>query len=158
MFCSGCGKGLSEGAKFCAACGVQVAAVVQTNIEVSRTTETSFLKNAYDSASHSIIDAASAAKNFGGKVAVHVGDLNGDGKVDADDYKIAADKAKQIVSAASDEAVKLGKSAMQSDLVKDAVAGAVVGGAIASIVPVIGTVAGAAVGASLGAYKNFTKN
>lgn len=86
-----------------------------------------------------------------------IGDLNGDGKVDIEDAKIAAEWAKKTANAAGDEAVKLGKHAMQSDMVKDAAAGATVGAAIAVPVPVIGPLAGAAIGAGLGMYKNIIK-
>lgn len=89
--------------------------------------------------------------------AVLVGDLNGDGKVDHKDAKIAADWAKNHASAVGDEAVRIGKEAMQSDMVKDAAAGAAVGAAIAIPIPVIGPFAGAAIGAGLGVYKNIMK-
>ena len=52
--------------------------------------------------------------------ALLVGDLNGDGKVDHEDAKIAADWAKKKTNMVVDEAVKLGKEAMRSDMVKDA--------------------------------------
>lgn len=103
-------------------------------------------------------------KNLVGKIkgtlsatALLVGDLNGDGKVDHEDAKIAADWAKNRASAFGDEAVKLGKEAMRSDMVKDAAAGAAVGAVIAVPVPVIGPIAGAAIGAGLGVYKNIIK-
>lgn len=103
-------------------------------------------------------------KNFAGKVkeaisttAILVGDLNGDGKVDHEDAKIAAEWAKKNASAAGNEAARIGKEAMQSEMVKDAAAGAAVGAAIAIPVPVIGPLAGAAIGAGLGVYKNILK-
>ncbi len=103
-------------------------------------------------------------KNWAGKIkevisttANLVGDLNGDGKVDYEDAKIAADWAKKRASAFGEEAVKIGKEAMQSDVVKDAAAGAAVGAVIAVPVPVIGPLAGAAIGAGLGVYKNIIK-
>lgn len=88
---------------------------------------------------------------------VLVGDLNGDGKVDHEDAKIAAEWAKTRASVAVDEAGKIGKEAMHSDMVKDAAAGAAVGAVVAIPVPVIGPLAGAAIGAGLGVYKNITK-
>ncbi len=103
-------------------------------------------------------------KNLAGKIkeaisttAVLVGDLNGDGKVDHEDAKIAAEWAKNRASAVGDEAVKIGKEAMRSEMVKDAAAGAAVGAAIAIPIPVIGPFAGAAIGAGLGVYKNIIK-
>lgn len=153
MFCSNCGKEITDGAKFCANCGVQVGAVILTTSEA----KPSFLKSAFDSAGQSVKSAATSAKNIGGLVTHQIGDLNGDGKIDAEDFKIAVGRAKQIACAVGDETVKLGKSAMQSNLVKEAAAGALVGGAIASVVPVLGTATGAVVGATLAAYKNITK-
>ncbi len=103
-------------------------------------------------------------KNFGGKVknaitstAVLVGDLNGDGKVDEEDARIAAEWAKNTASSVGSEAARLGKEAIRSDLAKDAASGAAIGAAIAVPIPVLGPIAGAAIGAGLGAYKNFTK-
>lgn len=103
-------------------------------------------------------------RNLAGKVketisttAVLVGDLSGDGKIDHEDAKIAAEWAKKRACAVGDEAVKIGKEAMHSEMVKDAAAGAAVGAAIAIPVPVIGPFAGAAIGAGLGVYKNILK-
>jgi len=153
MFCSSCGEGLLDGAKFCAHCGIQAGVVMQPTGK----SEKPSLRAAYNSASQTARRTANIAKNIGGMVATQIGDLNGDGKIDAEDFKIAAARAKQFASAACDETMKLGKSTLQSDLVKEASAGAVVGAVIAVPVPVIGPVAGAVVGASLGAYKHFTK-
>jgi hypothetical protein len=89
--------------------------------------------------------------------AVLVGDLNGDGKVDHEDTKIAVDWTKKRANEVGDEAVKIAKETMQSDMVKDAAAGAAIGAAIAIPVPVIGPLAGAAIGAGLGVYKNIIK-
>jgi hypothetical protein len=157
MFCSSCGKELLDCAKFCAHCGIQAGVVSQPINESPDRHETSFLRGAYNSASQSVSEATTAAKNLGGMLAHQIGDLNNDGKIDAEDYKIAAAKTKQLASTAVHEATKLGKSAMQSDLAKEASAGAIVGAVIAVPVPVIGPVVGATIGASLGAYKHFTK-
>ncbi|MDF1551896.1 MAG: SHOCT domain-containing protein [Deferrisomatales bacterium] len=91
------------------------------------------------------------------KTAVLVGDLNGDGKVDEEDARIAAEWAKKTAASVGDEAGKLGKMAMQSDLAKDAATGAGIGAVVAIPVPVIGPMAGAAIGAGIGVYKNLTK-
>lgn len=98
-------------------------------------------------------NAAKAAVN---KTAVHLGDLNGDGKVDEQDARIAAEWAKKQAVSLGNEAARLGKEAVRSDLAKDAAAGAVVGAAIAIPVPVIGPMAGAAIGATIGTYRNLT--
>lgn len=71
--------------------------------------------------------------------------------------KIATANAKKFAIAATDEAGRLGKAALQSDLAKDTVSAAAVRAVIAVRVPLIGPVLGATVGAILGAYKNFTK-
>jgi hypothetical protein len=102
-------------------------------------------------------NVAKKTKEAVSSVALHVGDLNGDGKIDHEDAKIAADWAKKSATAVGDEAVKLGKEALKSDMVKDAAAGAAVGAAVAIPVPLIGPVAGAAIGAGVGVYKNLTK-
>lgn len=101
--------------------------------------------------------AAGSAAEMAQSTVVLVGDLNGDGMVDFEDAKIAFAWAKKTGAAAADEAGKLGKEAMRSDLAKDAAAGAAIGAVVAIPVPIIGPMAGAAIGAGLGVYKNFTK-
>ena len=100
---------------------------------------------------------AGKAKDAVTSTAVLVGDLNGDGKVDEEDARIAADWAKKTASAIGDEAGRLGKEAMRSDMAKDAATGAAIGAVVAIPVPIIGPMAGAAIGAGLGVYKNLTK-
>ena len=100
---------------------------------------------------------AEKASNAVSSAAVLVGDLNGDGKVDEEDVRIAAEWAKKKASSISDEVGRLGKEALRSDMAKDAAAGAAVGAAVAVPVPVIGPIAGAAIGAGVGVYKNLTK-
>jgi hypothetical protein len=98
-----------------------------------------------------------ALGNVAATTALLVGDLNGDGKVDIEDAKIALAKAKQIASSVADESIKLGKEVMQSELVKDVTPYAAIGAAIAVPIPIVGPVIGAAFGAVLGLYKNATK-
>lgn len=100
---------------------------------------------------------AGKAKDAVASTAVLVGDLNGDGKVDEEDARIAANWAKKTASAIGDEAGRLGKEAMRSDMAKDAATGAAIGAVVAIPVPIIGPMAGAAIGAGLGVYKNLTK-
>ncbi len=97
-----------------------------------------------------------AAKDVVTKTAVHLGDLNGDGRVDEEDARIASEWAKKQAVALGNEAARIGKEVARSDLGKDVTAGAVVGAVIAIPIPVIGPVAGAAIGATLGAYRSLT--
>ena len=86
-----------------------------------------------------------------------VGDLNGDGKVNDEDLKIAVAKCKEITKAVADEAGVLAKEVAKSDLVKDVASGAAVGAVLAVPVPLVGPATGAVVGGVMGAYKNFNK-
>jgi TPR repeat protein len=99
-----------------------------------------------------------AAQKGVGAAAVLVGDLNGDGKVDAQDAQIAAEWAKRQAIGLGSEAARLGKAALRSDLAKDSATGAAIGAAIAIPVPLIGPAAGAAIGATIGAYRNLSGN
>ncbi|OYX55550.1 MAG: hypothetical protein B7Y86_12890 [Brevundimonas subvibrioides] len=86
-----------------------------------------------------------------GNAAMHaVGDLNGDGKIDEADFRIARDAAGRAAAVVSREAGELGKSVARSEITKDAAAGAVVGALIAVPIPIVGPVAGAAFGAAIG--------
>jgi hypothetical protein len=100
--------------------------------------------------------AGNAAKDALTKTTVLLTDLNGDGKVDEADARIAAEWTKKQAASLGNEAARLGKEAARSGLAKDAATGAAVGAAIAIPVPVIGPVLGAAIGASIGAYRNLT--
>jgi hypothetical protein len=97
------------------------------------------------------------AKGTVSSTALFVGDLNGDGKFDQEDAKIAAEWTKKTAKSVGDETTRLGKDAMQSDMVKDAAAGAAVGAVIAVPIPFLGPPIGAVIGAALGVYRNFTK-
>jgi hypothetical protein len=96
-----------------------------------------------------------AAQKGVGAAAVLVGDLNGDGKVDAQDARIAAKWAKRQATGVGEEAARLGRAALRSDLAKDSATGAAIGAAIAIPVPLIGPAVGAAIGATIGAYRNL---
>ena len=100
---------------------------------------------------------AGMARDAAGSAAVSVGDLNGDGVVDKKDAQTAAEWVRTTAGSAVDEAGRLGKEAMRSDMVKDAASGAAIGAVVAVPLPVVGPIAGAAVGAGLGVYKNLTK-
>lgn len=88
--------------------------------------------------------------------AVNLADLNKDGKVNAEDASIAAERTKEFASDAADKVASLGKAAMKNDMAKDAAVGAAIGAAIAVPIPLIGPVTGAAIGAAVGVAKNLT--
>lgn len=101
-----------------------------------------------------IAGAARSTGSFVKDAAVFVGDLNRDGKVDQEDARIAAGKAKKVASATAVGAGKLGKKVLQHQMGKDAAAGAAIGAVVAVPIPIVGPVAGAAVGAIAGVIKN----
>lgn len=104
-----------------------------------------------------ISSTAGKAKDAISTTVVLIGDLNGDGKVDEADARIAAAWTRKAASSIGEEASRLGKEAMRSDLAKDAASGAVIGAVVAIPIPIIGPMAGAAIGAGVGVYKNITK-
>ncbi len=67
------------------------------------------------------------------------------------------DWARRSASAATDEAVRLGKQVVRSDMAKDAATGAAIGAVIATPLPVISPIAGAVLGVGMGLYRNFSK-
>ena len=138
----------------------KITEVIDASIEVI-SSKASSISSAAGVAGRSTLEAGRNAGKTVGKVAkttaVLVGDLNGDGKVDIEDAKIALEKAKQVGAVVADESAKLGKEVMQSELVKDVAPYAAVGAAIAVPIPIIGPAIGAALGAGLGLYKNATK-
>lgn len=101
--------------------------------------------------------------------ATGIGDLNGDGVVDARDLQIARAYATGALSAAADglsvagsvvgqEAANLAKSVARAPLTKDVATYAAVGAAIALPLPIVGPAIGAAVGAGLGLWRNATRH
>lgn len=138
----------------------KITEVVDASFEVI-SSKASSISSAAGDAGRSAIEAGKNAGQAVGKVAattaVLVGDLNGDGKVDIEDAKIAMARAKQVASSIADESAKLGKEVIQSDLVKDVAPYAAVGAAITVPIPFVGPALGAAAGAALGLYKNATK-
>lgn len=104
--------------------------------------------------------AANLSKNaasVAGNAAKLVGDLNGDGKVDEEDARIARDHMASVLAAGADEAGKLAKSVARTPLTKDVAFYAVIGAAIAIPLPVVGPAIGAAVGAGLGLFRNLKR-
>lgn len=134
--------------------------VIDASFEVISSTSSS-VGTSFNEAGRAALKAGKTIGRNAGKMitttAELVGDLNGDGKVDIEDAKIALAKAKQIASSAVDESTKLGKEVMQSELVKDVAPYAAIGAAIAVPIPIVGPAIGAAMGAALGLYKNATK-
>jgi len=90
------------------------------------------------------------------RTAEFVGDLNGDGKVDEEDLKVALDKGRAVMQSAAAEVGGLAKGVARSELVRDVTSAAAVGAVIAVPIPVVGPMTGAVVGGALGAYKNLT--
>ena len=101
-----------------------------------------------------IAGAARSTSSFVKNATVFVSDLNRDGKVDPDDARIAAGKARKAASATAVGAGKLGKAVLQHEMGKDAAAGAAIGAVVGVPIPIVGPVAGAAVGAIAGVIKN----
>ena len=134
--------------------------VIDLPIEKTSTTSSNFGSSIIE-AGESTYEVAKAfssdAGNFISTTAELIGDLNGDGKVDIEDAKIALEKAKQVAASVADEAALFGKEVMQSDLVKDVAPYAAIGAVIAIPIPFVGSAIGAAIGAGLGLYKNATK-
>lgn len=118
---------------------------------------TTLAKDAAASASGYATQAGNAASGIAGKTLQLVGDLNGDGKVDEEDLKIALAKGKEFATMAASEAGTLAKGVLKSDLVKDAAAGAVVGAVLVSPIPFVGSVAGAVFGGAVGAATSLRK-
>lgn len=155
--------------------GVQPNEASSWSLKGALDTATLFAKDAAASAktlaaqaSSSASDAAASAKNFAvqaantvsevaGKTVDIVGDLNGDGKVDEEDLKIALAKGKELATMAANEAGTLAKEVLKSNLVKDAAAGAVVGAVLVSPIPFVGTAAGAVIGGTIGAVNSLGK-
>lgn len=94
--------------------------------------------------------AADAMSKAGGKAAMAVGDLNGDGKIDHADFQIARDATMRVATVAGREAGELGKAVMRHEMTKDAAAGAAIGALIAVPIPFVGPPVGAALGAAVG--------
>lgn len=144
--CSECGKDISDKAAVCIGCGAPMMTLIKCS-----------------ECGIGISDKAEICNGCGAPVAATpskfalIGDLNGDGKVDFEDFKIAAARTKEMALAAGSGAVKMGKEALHSDMAKDAGAGAVVGAVIAVPIPLIGPAFGAAIGAGVGVFKNLTK-
>lgn len=91
-----------------------------------------------------------AAADAGGKAALALGDLNGDGKVDEVDFHIAREATMRAAAVAGREAGELGKAVMRHEMTKDAAAGAAIGALIAVPIPFVGPPVGAALGAAVG--------
>lgn len=100
---------------------------------------------------------AKDAVSIAGKTATLVGDLNGDGKVDEEDAKIARAHVVSALSSGAEEVGDLAKSVARTPLTKDVASYAAIGAAIAIPLPVVGPAIGAAVGAGLGLFRNLKR-
>jgi phage tail tape-measure protein len=100
--------------------------------------------------------AATAAGHSIQSKAHQLADLNGDGKVDSEDARIAAERAGKLATDCGKEAARISKEAIKTDLGKNTAAGAAVGAAVGTAVPLVGTAVGGIIGAGVGAYKGLT--
>jgi hypothetical protein len=103
------------------------------------------------------VSAASKTASSAANAVSLVGDLNGDGKVDRADWDIARNRTKTVVDGVTEEAARLGKTVMRSDMTRDVAAGAAIGAAVAIPVPIVGPGIGAVAGAGIGLYKNLKR-
>lgn len=76
------------------------------------------------------------------------------------DQEIAQAKAwvKNAASVTAEEATRMGKEVLQSEMARDAAKGAAVGAAIAVPVPFLGPMFGGLVGTGIGVYANLTRS
>lgn len=94
------------------------------------------------------IRASATASAVASGIARSVGDLNGDGKLDDEDLRIAREAVKKAAGAVGAEAAELGKAVLRHEMTKDAAAGAAIGALVAVPIPLVGPAVGAAVGAA----------
>lgn len=113
------------------------------------------LKRATNSVASAAVNVVNKANQVAKTTMTSLTDLNDDGKIDAEDLKIALEKAKSVGGNIMDGAGKIAKEAVDHPVVKDAAAGAMVGGAIGLVIPLIpGTTAvGAGIGAAVSVIK-----
>lgn len=104
--------------------------------------------NAAAIATQASADVGERAATAAGSALNIVGDLNGDGRFDSEDVRIAMAAVGRAAAEVGGEAAELGKGVLRHPAVKDAAAGAIVGGVIGSAVPIVGTHLGAVVGAA----------
>ena len=90
MLCSSCSKELLDSANFCAYCGTQVDTSIQAAQKPTDNDAPSKIKAAYTSVEQAAKKASTVVAGVANTVAIEIGDLNGDGKIDAEDFKIAA--------------------------------------------------------------------
>ena len=110
-----------------------------------------------DLSSRALAAATAAGQELGAK-AHKLADLNGDGRVDGEDARIAAERAGKLAKDCSQEATRIGKEALQTDLGKQTATGAAIGAAAAIPIPLVGPALGAAIGGSIGALHSvFSK-
>lgn len=91
--CSECGKDISDKAAACVGCGAPI-----------------------------FVDGESQSDTLSASTSTVIGDLNGDGKVDFEDFKIALSRSKKYASEKVNDAINFGKEKLQSAKEKDAAA------------------------------------
>lgn len=90
--CSECGKEISDKASVCIGCGAPILADTEQPHEISQNSGARF------------------------------GDLNGDGKIDFEDFKIALSRSKKYAAEKVNEAKKFGQEKLQAAKIKEAAA------------------------------------
>lgn len=150
MRCAKCGEECAANAKFCSACGAPMLAVEGNEPQSAVVRTRHRLRSAATTIATGISRTASATGSAIAAVTSEFGDFNGDGKLDREDLKIAAQKSKIVAGKLADELGALGTEALKSDAAKSAATGAVIGAAIAAPLPIVGSMTGAAVGAIIG--------
>lgn len=124
-------------------------------LELSFVTGLTAMKNKLlDQASHWGNKASDALSSAASKAGAFVQEHK------PDDQEIAQAKAwvKNAATATAEEATRMGKEVIQSEMARDAAKGAAVGAAIAVPVPLVGPVFGGLVGAGIGVYANLTRS
>ena len=82
-------------------------------------------------------------------VAHSLADLNSDGRIDEEDFRIARDAVAKAAGVIGAEAAQLGKVVLRHEMTKDAAAGAAIGAVAAMPLPFVGPGLGAAAGAAM---------
>lgn len=103
------------------------------------------MKNFIDQVATSIKEAADKTTQAVSEVMEH------------ENTQAALEWTKKSANTLAEEATRLGKEVVRSDMVKDVATGAAIGAVVVTPIPLVGPIAGAVVGSGLGLYKNLTR-